>query len=764
MEKLSLAAKNAPPKVQTLDEDKIKAALKEALKKSISAHQGGDQKEIKKTNSELRALRSDVHNLAKGQDKAQDALIQSYDELIENIQDNSSVLKKLKEVYSKNDFKKNWDGFKKGVLSQINPVFATGFRVVQSAYGFVKEASESKAADSKVLKHVEATLIDKGPQTKNPDKPSAADVQSSIVDKPKVESKQNEKATKAERKPAGEGPFVRAMKAVQVASEEQTKLLEKIASHLEAPKQPPSAVKESSVGNSNNTPPRLTKREKRQAELARQSQTDKVHAVENDSKVELIKLAPEEFKHLSLLDDIQKDMAVLVRYNEQQLQVAKEARTDANKAQLQALDDERESSAKKFAQVSKPDSHQAGKGDAPKSGGFLQNMLAEIVGEVIGNRLLKGGGLLKGLTKAMKFLAPTTLLSGAASLASKGGSAVAGFAKAVPGKVASIASSAGGVIAKGYSKVKGLFGIGSKVAGEATEAAGPISKLLGAGGRLLKGAKAIPVIGQIISAVMAISDFFSGFTNASDILDKKEMDTTLWDKISAGFAKVVGGFVAIVDGLAWLLGFDTDFAGQVTKKLGKMLSEFPGKVVGWFDEFFSDFQDNLKLGMLKAAKGVLSIIPGGDAISSALGLDDKIKATEASKKVAQEERAKDPNYKKPSEVWADKASNFLSMAKDVGVETLSKTGQAIIDPIGTVGDLYSKAKDTVSNFFSSSKENERRIQDAKESAARSGDSKAPVVIDAKKTNISQTTINTPQISVRNADDAWRTGMEYNFPI
>ena len=142
----------------------------------------------------------------------------------------------------------------------------------------------------------------------------------------------------------------------------------------------------------------------------------------------------------------------------------------------------------------------------------------------------------------------------------------------------------------GAGKAMGLFkGVFGKLGG-IMEWIGGLGKLftkIPGVGRLIGAVKGIPVIGWAITAVMAIFDFFKGFTDAKNILGK--IDVNLWDKVSAGIGSILGGIVGIFDAIAGLFGFDTKVGDTITKAVSGFLSDIPGMI----GKFFTPLIDGL---------------------------------------------------------------------------------------------------------------------------------------------------------------------------
>ena len=201
------------------------------------------------------------------------------------------------------------------------------------------------------------------------------------------------------------------------------------------------------------------------------------------------------------------------------------------------MDDKRESASKIKNPINGGDVAKKVEGEGK---GLLATFLPDIVGEIIGNKLGRGKGILGGVarmlkgmggmitklfnpaawvagfeavTKGFSFLSkPSEMLSGITSIGSK----LMGFISKPIEIFKGIASTVGkafGALSKPFEVVKGLFSSFGKI-GEL------FGKSMGGLTKLLSGGKAISVIGEVIAVVMAIWDFFDGFINADEIIDK----------------------------------------------------------------------------------------------------------------------------------------------------------------------------------------------------------------------------------------------------
>ena len=137
----------------------------------------------------------------------------------------------------------------------------------------------------------------------------------------------------------------------------------------------------------------------------------------------------------------------------------------------------------------------------------MATLLPDIVGEIIGNKLGRGKGIMGGVTRMLKGM------GGMITKLFKPAAWVAGFEVVTKGF---------SFLSKPFDIVKGLFSSFGKIWEMFGKSMGGLTKLL-------TGGKAIPVIGEVIAVVMAIWDFFDGFINADEIIDKPKEMINLWD-------------------------------------------------------------------------------------------------------------------------------------------------------------------------------------------------------------------------------------------
>jgi hypothetical protein len=127
-----------------------------------------------------------------------------------------------------------------------------------------------------------------------------------------------------------------------------------------------------------------------------------------------------------------------------------------------------------------------------------------------------------------------------------GGKAAAGASKAgksIAGKAAGAAEKAGaegiGEAAGGLGKAAGLAeGVGAKGIGEAATIAGEGASIAG---KAASFGKAIPVIGEVILAVLAIKDAANALGDSKRISGKAKEFQTLGDKIEVGISGIISG-------------------------------------------------------------------------------------------------------------------------------------------------------------------------------------------------------------------------------
>lgn len=113
-------------------------------------------------------------------------------------------------------------------------------------------------------------------------------------------------------------------------------------------------------------------------------------------------------------------------------------------------------------------------------------------------------------------------------------------------------------------------------------------KLASLGKVALKGAKFLPIVGQIVTAMSGIFDAFSGWTNAGKILGKAEKDLTTMDRVRAASASLLSGLTFGIIDVESCLGFidrigemfgkiwhkTTNFIKGAAKKLGEIIPNF----------------------------------------------------------------------------------------------------------------------------------------------------------------------------------------------
>lgn len=323
-----------------------------------------------------------------------------------------------------------------------------------------------------------------------------------------------------------------------------------------------------------------------------------------------------EVKQLDNLPEIKESLEKLVELSEKDLKAKQQADLSGNSDSLQT---------KKAGKDDAPDL--ANNKEVKKAGGLLDGAI---------------GGFLKGLIGAV------------------GGGGILGA-------FAGIFKSIGGTVMKLFKPVTGMVKT------------------------LAKSGKLIPVIGQIVTVISAVFDFFSGWQDAAKILGKDGELLTLWDKFSAGIGSVLGGFASIIDSILGLFGVETKFEDTVKTGVAKFLSDLPAKIGAMFDSimkgldamtggFASQYLAALKSFWTSAVKGVLSIIPGGDKIAKAIGLDDKApakgQAAPAAKPAATGEVSAAP---KPSATFTPRAE-ANSAAIKAEERRASTPPQAVIAP------------------------------------------------------------------------------------
>ena len=176
---------------------------------------------------------------------------------------------------------------------------------------------------------------------------------------------------------------------------------------------------------------------------------------------------------------------------------------------------------------------------ALKVGKFLKPF--KFVAEVLFN-FVKGPAKLftKGiqlLGKVGKFFAGFKIIQKILSPFEKGIS----FVQKIFGKVSKAFTMIGKIFAPVVTVFKKVASVFKPVTEFFSKFAKAMQPALKFGKVAVKFTKGIPIIGQIITAFLAIFDFASGFGNAAKIAGKAQEAVTLGDKIQAGIASVLSG-------------------------------------------------------------------------------------------------------------------------------------------------------------------------------------------------------------------------------
>lgn len=301
---------------------------------------------------------------------------------------------------------------------------------------------------------------------------------------------------------------------------------------------------------------------------------------DNTEVLEWINLMVDE---LSAMNDTLKDMK---QYDAEMIDAQRNAAIQAEKAALQQAELIKEAAAKdnKPSILSPEEKKKTGIGE------IIAEALGSIIGAVVsaGALLAKPLQMLKGITKIFDV----------------------------------------GVISKA---MEGMSGLGKVFA--------PIAKVAGFVGKLA--GKVIPFVAVLTS----IYDFFDGFFNADKILGKTWESLNLADKISAAVGNMLGSLLGIFDWIAGLFGFDTNIGETVKTAVAKGLSTISNGIISFIEgiwdivsklftgdfsgawDSYKDMTSKMIDGVFSGVKAVISsaldIMPFGDKIKEALGLNEE---------------------------------------------------------------------------------------------------------------------------------------------
>lgn len=152
------------------------------------------------------------------------------------------------------------------------------------------------------------------------------------------------------------------------------------------------------------------------------------------------------------------------------------------------------------------------------------------------------------------------------------------------------------------SKVSKFFSPLTKVFGFIGKIFKPFKALMPAVKGGLKLTKGIPIIGQVITAVMAIFDGISGWFNASDISGKSEETLTIGDKVMASISSIISGLSFGFLDVKKVFSFLSDS----WDKISSFFSDLTNDVVGLFEYLTTG--DNLKKTFLQAGDYISGIM------------------------------------------------------------------------------------------------------------------------------------------------------------
>lgn len=118
----------------------------------------------------------------------------------------------------------------------------------------------------------------------------------------------------------------------------------------------------------------------------------------------------------------------------------------------------------------------------------------------------------------------------------------------------------GNIISEGFGFLLKRFPVLGKIFAPIAKLMAPVLKVFGK-----LGIRSIPIIGQVIAAIMAVWDFFSGFSDsgASELLGISKEKLTIFDKIKSGVVSLISGLLLGLFEKKTILNFVNKFNNTV---------------------------------------------------------------------------------------------------------------------------------------------------------------------------------------------------------
>ncbi len=456
---------------------------------------------------------------------------------------------------------------------------------------------------------------------------------------------------------------------------------------------------------------------------------------------------------LKRLDTINESLEKMVEHNKEMIRMQQEALTNASATHLASLDDATIAAGHANTNAhSGINGHAVGATVAGESKGILAMLLPEIVGEVIGNSLVRGKGIFGGIWKGIKWFGGAIVAALNPMNWFKGLDKISGFMESLftPSKwltpLFEMVKSGASALAKPFQWMAGAFGKIGTLLGEWFKPIQKVISVIGSGGKM------IPGLGLLITILSSVFSFFVGAFNADEILDKPKELITIWDRFSAGLGSIFGEIVGILDTITGLFGFKTKWGENTTKFISKFINEMPQKmmetiagigdaVLNVITAFGVSFTDGVKELGKTLLRGLISLVPGAETLMRKTGVWDKLGLDDKPAGVKE--------TPKPGEAPKPEATATPVPPAPVAVVETQKPES--VDVVAITPEPKMSG-----GFAERARKNETMLGDMKDK--KKTDQRPISVAKNSVTNVNSNTFNSMNLATRNYDDSHRIGL------